>query len=60
MISCVAGLEEASARKCESVNLEREEQHLVFSCVNELGLIQLDRDESISSRHMVSPLYWSV
>ena len=32
---------------------KKEEDILVFRCINELGLIQLDRDDSVSSEAMI-------
>ena len=37
------GLAEADRRREEWVNLEKEEAFLISSCINELGLIQLDK-----------------
>ena len=37
------GLAEADRRRQEWVNLEKEEAFLISSCINELGLIQLDK-----------------
>jgi len=48
-----ASLEEASRRMKEYVSLAQEEQHLRTSCLNDLGLIQLDREDSISSSQMI-------
>ena len=32
---------------------KKEEDNLIIRCINELGLIQLDRDDSISSDAMI-------
>jgi len=48
------GMPEALQRMSEFASLVVEEAFLVSACINELGLIQLDRDDSISSKHMVS------
>ena len=47
------GLQEAERRMSEWASMEREETFLVSSCINELGLIQLDKDDNISVKHMV-------
>ena len=39
-------LEQAESQK-------KEEDNLIIRCINELGLIQLDRDDSISSEAMI-------
>ena len=38
----------------ESRSLKSEEANLIFRCINELGLIQLDRDDMISPQQMIS------
>ena len=48
------GMSEAMYRMSEAANMVVEEAFLVSSCINELGLIQLDRDDSIHTKHMVS------
>ena len=48
------GMSEALQRMSESASMVVEEAFLVSACINELGLIQLDRDDSITSKHMVS------
>lgn len=47
------GLGEARRLSQEWASLEKEEQFLIGSCINELGLIQLDKDDNISVHHMV-------
>ena len=47
------GLQEADRRMSEWASMEKEEAFLISSCINELGLIQLDKDDNISVRHMV-------
>ena len=47
------GMEEAERRMSEWASMEKEETFLISSCINELGLIQLDKDDNISVRHMV-------
>ena len=42
------GLAEADRKREEWVNLEKEEAFLISSCINELGLIQLDKVCKIS------------
>ena len=42
------GLAEADRKREEWVNLEKEEAFLISSCINELGLIQLDKVRDIS------------
>ena len=48
------GLEEASRRMNEARSVKSEEANLIFRCINELGLIQLDRDDMISPQQMIS------
>ena len=48
------GLEEAARRMNESRSVKSEEANLIFRCINELGLIQLDRDDMISPQQMIS------
>jgi len=48
------GMSEAMYRMSEAANMVVEEAFLVSSCINELGLIQLDRDDSTHTKHMVS------
>ena len=47
------GMAEAERRMETWANLEKEEAFLISSCINELGLIQLDKDDNISVHHMV-------
>ncbi len=47
------GMTEARRRLSEWESLEKEETFLIGSCINELGLIQLDKDDNISVHHMV-------
>jgi len=47
------GMAEAARKREEWANLEKEETFLIGSCINELGLIQLDKDDNISVHHMV-------
>ena len=47
------GMAEEHRKKEDSENLEKEETFLIGSCINELGLIQLDKDDNISVHHMV-------
>ena len=47
------GMEEADRKMVEWASLEKEETFLIASCINELGLIQLDKDDNISVHHMV-------
>jgi len=47
-------LKEAGRRLSDRVSLVQEEEQLVTSCMNELGLIQLDKDYSITSQQMIS------
>jgi len=48
------GMEEAARRARHARSLKVEEENLVYKCINELGLIQLDRDEMISPAQMVA------
>jgi len=48
------GMSEAMLRMSEAASMVVEEAFLVSACINELGLIQLDRDDSITTKHMVS------
>lgn len=48
------GMEESILRMEEYASLAVEEARLVTNCINELGLIQLDRDTSLTARHMVT------
>jgi len=48
------GMSEAMFRMSETADMAVEEAFLVSACINELGLIQLDRDDSITIKHMVS------
>jgi len=48
------GMSEAMFRMSEAADMVVEEAFLVSACINELGLIQLDRDDSITIKHMVS------
>jgi len=48
------GMEEAIKRMQETESVVQEEDLLVTKCVNELGLIQLDRDDSITSQNMIT------
>ena len=48
------GLEEAARRMNEARSVKSEEANLIFRCINELGLIQLDRDDMISPQQMIS------
>lgn len=48
------GMTEAMQRMSESASMVVEEAFLISACINELGLIQLDRDDSITTKHMVS------
>ena len=41
-------------RMRESESEVHYEQHVVTRCVNELGLIQLDKDDSITSNNMIT------
>ena len=47
------GLQEASRRMLEAKSVKSEETNLIFRCINELGLIQLDRDDMISPQQMI-------
>ena len=47
------GLHEASRRMLEAKSVKSEETNLIFRCINELGLIQLDRDDMISPQQMI-------
>ena len=47
------GMAEAARKREEWASLEKEETFLIGSCINELGLIQLDKDDNISVHHMV-------
>jgi len=48
------GMTESLQRMSETASMVVEEAFLVSACINELGLIQLDKDDSITSKHMVS------
>ena len=48
------GLEEACRRMNAARSVKSEEANLIFRCINELGLIQLDRDDMISPQQMIS------
>jgi len=48
------GMDEARVRMRESESEVHYEQHVVTRCVNELGLIQLDKDDSITSNNMIT------
>jgi len=47
------GMAEADRKMEVWADLEKEETFLIGSCINELGLIQLDKDDNISAHHMV-------
>jgi len=47
-------MQEAAKRINAKVSLEQEESRLITNCMNELGLIQLDKDFSITSQHMIT------
>jgi len=47
------GMEEAKQRMICASSVVQQEDLLVIKCINELGLIQLDRDDSITSQNMI-------
>ena len=45
---------EAEKRLLLAVSNKKEEDSLIIRCLNELGLIQLDRDDSITTDAMIN------
>ena len=48
------GMQEASLRMEEFNSHQEIETKLVSQCINELGLIQLDRDDNVTQRYMIA------
>ena len=50
--NCFINFTEARNTLSQAASHKKEEDSLIMRCVNELGLIQLDRDDSVSSDAM--------